>query len=185
MLPCEKFPTHRNATTPNSGHQIPCIGLQVFSNSDRQPHKGKARARRASSVRVGRQTYARLPASQHLCAPLGERIVPVRVIETGTGMSSWKVVTFSKNDVIAQRSVPIEEAFAAVMLAKGSPTDAAMFGQNAQDGTYGCYFSPGAVAIFGASLLFLRATVCKPPSRKAAALLVGDASAWNLLSDSG
>jgi hypothetical protein len=98
-------------------------------------------------------------------------------------MSSWKVVTFSKNDAIAQRSVPIEEAFAAVMLAKGSPPDAAMFGQNARDGAYGCYFSPGAVAIFDASLLFLRATVCEPPSRKGAALLVGNASAWKLLSD--
>jgi hypothetical protein len=90
----------------------------------------------------------------------------------------------SSTDVMSGRHFRLQEEFDAIFIAAKWPKEAAMFEDRAMldGGTF--YFSPAAVAIFGASLNRYGSIDCAAPPRDKAKFLSGYTDADSLLSAS-
>ncbi len=75
----------------------------------------------------------------------------------------------------------VQIAFDAAFMAAGAPRNAALFSNSLIAPECFFYFSPGAVAIFSASLALMGAEQCDPPSPEGLISLVENGESFNLL----
>jgi len=91
----------------------------------------------------------------------------------------WTRVIIKNTDSF--RSIKVRRQFESVFISTLSPKDAAMFIQKANWKETVLYFSPKATEIFVPFLNSLFPTQCEAPLRSSVSLLVGHATAFNLL----
>ncbi|HEY5292191.1 MAG TPA: hypothetical protein VIJ43_07765 [Burkholderiales bacterium] len=95
----------------------------------------------------------------------------------------WTKITFARIDNIDAKAFRLQTQFDAIFITASTPAGAAMFQDRNIEHGRTFYFSPKATQMFSP---FLRSAAitpisCAAPARESVSLLIGDATAWDLL----
>jgi hypothetical protein len=101
-------------------------------------------------------------------------------------MDTWYKATLPFAECgIAGKGQKLQDAFAEVFIMNAGPWDAAMFSQRSDDFTkMFYYFTPGALRIARSLIEALGIVPCPVPLRGSVSLAVGDARAFDMLTES-
>lgn len=99
----------------------------------------------------------------------------------------WTKIALARVDNIEVKAFRLKTQFDAMFITALTPAGAAMFQDHNME--HGCtfYFSPKATQLFAPFLRSVAITPinCAAPARESVSLLIGDATAWDLLPNAG
>jgi len=98
----------------------------------------------------------------------------------------WTKITLARIENIEAKAFRLQTQFDAIFIKALTPAGAAMFQDHNMEHGRIFYFSPKATEMFSPFLRSVSITPnnCAAPARESVSLLIGDATAWDLLPNS-